>query len=251
MYSINNKVAIITGGGRDIGRAVSEKLAAAGAKLCINYFSDEAKAKETLASIISNGGQAIIVQGDMTKTADVTNTIEACKSAFGDKIDILVNVAGGLLGRKLLAEMDENFWDAVMDVNVKSAFLVTQAVVPFMPSGSAIVNFSSQAARDGGGFGAIAYSSAKGAVLTFTKGLAKELGPKGIRVNCISPGMINTTFHNTFTKDEVRKNVAAATPLKREGQADEIGDLALYLVSDSASFITGASIEINGGTYFV
>ena len=251
MYSLNNKVAIITGGGRDIGRAVSEKLAASGAKVCINYFSDEANAKETLASIISKGGNAIIVQGDMTKAVDVTKTIRACTAAFGNSIHILVNVTGGIIGRKLLADMDENFWDAVMDVNVKSAFLVTQAVVPFMPSGSAIVNFSSQAARDGGGFGAIAYSSAKGAVLTFTKGLAKELGPKGIRVNCISPGMINTTFHNTFTKDEVRKNVAAATPLKREGQAGEIGDLALYLVSDNASFITGASMEINGGTYFV
>ena len=251
MYSLNNKVAIITGGGRDIGRAVSEKLAASGAKVCINYFSDEANAKETLASIISKGGNAIIVQGDMTKAVDVTKTIRACTAAFGNSINILVNVTGGIIGRKLLADMDENFWDAVMDVNVKSAFLVTQAVVPFMPSGSAIVNFSSQAARDGGGFGAIAYSSAKGAVLTFTKGLAKELGPKGIRVNCISPGMINTTFHNTFTKDEVRKNVAAATPLRREGQAGEIGDLALYLVSDNASFITGASMEINGGTYFV
>jgi 3-oxoacyl-[acyl-carrier protein] reductase len=162
-----------------------------------------------------------------------------------------VNVAGGLMGRKLLGEMEEDFWDAVMAVNLKSVFLVTKAVVPFMLKGGAIVNFSSQAARDGGGFGAIAYSSAKGAVLTMTRGLAKELGPKGIRVNCISPGMINTTFHNTFTKDEVRKNVAASTPLRREGEAREVGDLALYLVSDSSSFITGASIEINGGTYFI
>jgi 3-oxoacyl-[acyl-carrier protein] reductase len=160
-------------------------------------------------------------------------------------------VTGGLVARKLLPDMDEDFWDAVMAVNVKSAFMATKAVVPHMTEGGAIINFSSQAARDGGGFGAIAYASAKGAVLTMTRGLAKELGPKGIRVNCISPGMINTTFHNTFTKDEVRKNVAASTPLRREGEAKEVGDLALYLASDASSFITGASIEINGGTYFI
>ena len=251
MRMLQNKIAIITGGARDIGRQVSEKLAAAGARVCTNYFNDEVNAKETLASIKSNGGEGIIVKGDMTKAADVKNVLEACTAAFGNRIDILVNVAGGLMGRKLLADMDEPFWDAVMAVNVKSAFLVTQAVVPHMTDGGAIVNFSSQAARDGGGFGAVAYSSAKGAVLTMTKGLAKELGPKGIRVNCISPGMIDTTFHNTFTKEEVRKNVASSTPLRREGEAREVGDLALYLVSEASSFITGASIEINGGTYFV
>ena len=119
-----------------------------------------------------------------------------------------------------------------------------------MTEGGAIVNFSSQAARDGGGFGAIAYATAKGGILTMTRGLAKELGPKGIRVNCVSPGMINTTFHNTFTKPEVRTNVAAATPLRREGNASEVADLVLYLVSDRSTFINGESVEINGGTYF-
>ncbi len=251
MQNLKNKVAIITGGSRDIGEQVSMKIALAGAKVCINYLNDEKKALETLAAIRSLGGEAIIAKGNMTISADVEKIVTACIEAFGNTIDILVNVTGGLIARKQLAEMDENFWDAVMDVNVKSAFLVTKAVVPYMTNGGAIVNFSSQAARDGGGFGAIAYAAAKGAILTMTKGLAKELGPKGIRVNCISPGMINTHFHNTFTKDEVRKNVAAATPLRREGEATEVGDLALYLVSDAASFITGASIEINGGTYFV
>ena len=251
MQVLSKKVAIITGGSRDIGEQVSLKIALAGAKVCINYLNNEQKALETLATIRSSGGEAIIVKGDMTISSDVEKILQSCIEAFGNTIDILVNVAGGLIARKQLAEMDENFWDAVMDVNVKSAFLVTKAVVPYMTNGGSIVNFSSQAARDGGGFGAIAYASAKGAILTMTKGLAKELGPKGIRVNCISPGMINTNFHNTFTKDEVRKNVAAATPLRREGEAAEIGDLALYLVSNASSFITGASIEINGGTYFV
>jgi 3-oxoacyl-[acyl-carrier protein] reductase len=251
MQVLQNKVAIVTGGGRDIGGKISEKLAAEGAKVCINYFSDADKANETLVAVKNAGGDAILVKGDMTKAADVNAVVAACTKAYGNTIDILVNVAGGLMGRKLLPDMDEAFWDTVMNVNVKSAFLTTQAVVPHMTNGGAIVNFSSQAARDGGGFGAIAYSSAKGAVLTMTKGLAKELGPKGIRVNCISPGMINTTFHNTFTKDEVRKNVAAATPLRREGEAGEVADLALYLVSNASSFITGASIEINGGSYLL
>ena len=251
MKLLSGKVAIVTGGARDIGKQISLRLAASGAKVCINYHNSEYSAKELLQEIESSGGSAIIVKGDMTKSADIANVVAACTAAFGNTIDILVNVSGGLMARKLLADIDDQFWDAVLNVNLKSVFKVTQAVVPYMSNGGSIVNFSSQAARDGGGFGALAYSTAKGGVLTFTKGLAKELGPKGIRVNCVSPGMINTTFHDTFTKDEVRKNVAASTPLRREGNASEVGDLALYLCSDASSFITGASIEINGGTYFV
>ena len=251
MKLLSGKVAIVTGGARDIGKQISLKLAAAGAKVCINYHNSEVSAKELLQEIEATGGSAIIVKGDMTKTADVSNVVSACTAAFGNTIDILINVSGGLMARKLLADIDDQFWDAVMDVNLKSVFKVSQAVVPFMTKGGSIVNFSSQAARDGGGFGALAYSASKGGVLTFTKGLAKELGPKGIRVNCVSPGMINTTFHDTFTKDEVRKNVAASTPLRREGNAAEVADLAVYLAVPSSSFVTGASIEINGGTYFV
>lgn len=251
MNSFKGKTAIVTGGGRDIGRQVSLKLAAAGANVCINFNSNQQAADETVAAIEKAGGNAIAVKGDMTKSADVNSMINACTTAYGNQINVLVNVAGGLIARKLINEMDEEFWDSVMDVNLKSAFLVTRAVVPHMPAGSAIVNFSSQAARDGGGFGAIAYATAKGAILTFTRGLAKELGPKGIRTNCVSPGMINTTFHNTFTKPEVRTNVANATPLRREGEANEVGDLVVYLASDSASFVNGASVEINGGTYFI
>lgn len=251
MSSFKDKVALVTGGARDIGRQVSLKLAAAGAKVCINYFNNEEQANETLQLIKDAGGEAILVQGDMTKAADVQKVIANCTAAFGDTIHVLVNVAGGIMGRKPLAELDEAFWDSVIDVNLKSAYLVTRATVPHMTKGGAIVNFSSQAARDGGGGGALAYATAKGAVLTMTRGLAKELGPKGIRVNCVSPGMINTTFHNTFTKQEIRTNVAASTPLRREGEASEVGDLVLYLASDSSSFINGESVEINGGTYFV
>jgi 3-oxoacyl-[acyl-carrier protein] reductase len=247
---LNGSVAIVTGGARDIGRQVSIKLAQAGASVCINYLANEAQAAETLRLIRDAGGTAITVQGDITKAEDVKHVVNACTEAFGQTIHILVNVAGGLMGRKLLPDLDEAFWDAVMDVNLKSVYLVTREVVPHMTDGGAIVNFASQAARDGGGFGALAYATAKGGVLTLTRGLAKELGPKGIRVNCVSPGMINTTFHDTFTKPEVRNNVAAATPLRREGRADEVGDLVLYLASSASSFINGESVEINGGTYF-
>jgi 3-oxoacyl-[acyl-carrier protein] reductase len=250
MSSMKGKVAIVTGGARDIGRQVSVKLAQQGAKVCINYFGNQELAEETLAMITDAGGEAIIAHGDMTKPAEVKQVVEACAAAFGNTIHVLVNVAGGLLGRKPLAELDEEFWDAVMNVNLKSVYLVTRATVPYMTDGGAIVNFASQAARDGGGGGALAYATAKGGVLTMTRGLAKELGPKGIRVNCVSPGMINTTFHDTFTRPEIRTNVAAATPLRREGNAAEVGDLVVYLAGDGSSFINGESVEINGGTYF-
>lgn len=250
MSSLQGKVAIVTGGARDIGRQVSLKLAAAGVKVCVNYNSNQQLADETVQQIKQAGGTAIAVKADMTKSADVKQLVDACIAAYGNAIHILVNVAGGLMGRKVLADLDEEFWDAVMAVNLKSAYLATRAVVPYMSAGGAIVNFASQAARDGGGGGAIAYATAKGGVLTLTRGLAKELGPKGIRVNCVSPGMISTAFHDTFTRPEIRTNVANATPLRREGQAAEVADLVLYLSSDAASFINGESVEINGGSYF-
>ena len=247
---MKNKIAIVTGGARDIGQQASLKLATAGAKVCINYHSNSQQADQTIKLIKDAGGEAITVQGDMTRAADVKKVVDACLAAYGNVIHVLVNVAGGLMGRKLLGDLDEEFWDAVINVNLKSAYLVTKEVVPYMTEGGSVVNFSSQAARDGGGFGGVAYAASKGGILSLTRGLAKELGPKGIRVNCVSPGMINTNFHNTFTKPEVRKNVAAATPLRREGEAKEIGDLVLYLASDASSFINGESVEINGGSYF-
>jgi 3-oxoacyl-[acyl-carrier protein] reductase len=162
---------------------------------------------------------------------------------------VLIHVTGGLVARKTIADMDEDHWQKVMDLNATSLFRMVKAVTPHMPDGSAIVAFASQAGRDGGGPGAVAYAASKGAVLTMTRGLAKELSPR-IRVNAICPGMIDTDFHNIFTKDEARKNVAAATPLKREGTSDEVADLAAFLASDEASFITGANVDINGGTLF-
>ncbi|WP_026463167.1 SDR family NAD(P)-dependent oxidoreductase [Adhaeribacter aquaticus] len=247
---LKDKVAIVTGGGRDIGREVSYKLAREGAKVVINYCYGKEVAEETLEQIKSQGGEAILVQADMTKSEDVTQLVAKTKEAYGEEIHILINVAGGIVGRKPFLEMDEEFWDQVINLNLKSVFLACKNVIPFMPSGGAILNFSSQAARDGGGAGAVAYASSKGAISTFTRGLAKELGPKNIRVNAVTPGLIDTTFHDKFTKPEVRTNVANATPLKREGTASEVADLVAFLVSEEASFITGANYDIDGGLLF-
>jgi len=247
---LKNKVAIVTGGARDIGRAVSVKLACEGASVVVNYFRKEEEAKETLAEIKANGGKAIAVYGDMTKPADIANLIAKSQEAFGEEIHILINVAGGLVARKTTQDMDDEFWDLIFDLNVKSVFRVTKAALPFMKEGASVINFSSLAGRDGGGPGASAYAAAKGALMTYTRALAKEQGPRGIRVNAVAPGMIATAFHDTFSKPEVRVNVANATALRREGRAKEVADLVTYLVSDEASFITGTNVDINGGLAF-
>ena len=250
MINLKGKVAIVTGGTRDIGRSCSVKLAAAGAKVVVNYHSNKAAGEETVATIEKAGGTAVLVKGDMTKKADVDNLVAEAVKAFGKDIHILVNNVGGLVARKKLAEMDEEFLNHVMALNVNSAFLATQAVVPHMPAGSSIVNLASLAGRDGGGGGSAAYSMSKGAVITFTRSMAKELGPQGIRSNSLCPGMIDTTFHDTFTPDAVRRNVEASVPLRRQGHPDDCADTVVYLASDAASYITGANIDINGGMFF-
>ena len=248
--SFKDKVAIVTGGGRDIGRAVSLKLAAAGAKVCINFANDEASARETLAQVEAAGGRAIVHRADVSRAAEVDGLVQAAREAFGDRVDILVNVAGGLVERRPLDAIDEAFFHRVMDLNMTSTFLATRAAVPHMGEGGAIVNFASLAGRDGGGPGSSIYATSKAAVMGFTRAMAKELGPRGIRVNALCCGMIATRFHDDFTKPEVRKAVAAATPLRREGRADEAADVAVYLASDAASFINGANIDVNGGVNF-
>ncbi len=250
MMRLKNKVAIVSGGSRDIGRAISVQLAQEGAKVVVNFLGNKANAEETLALIHAVGGEGIIVQADMTKKSEVESLVNTTKATYGNEIHILANVAGGLVARKSTAEMDEDFWDLVMNINLKSVFLAVQAVTPFMPSGSSIINFSSLAGRDGGGPGASAYATSKGALMTYTRALAKEFGVKGIRVNAVAPGMIATAFHDTFTKPEVRTNVANATALKREGNANEVADLVVYLASEQSSYITGANFDINGGLSF-
>ena len=144
MSELSQKVVLVTGGARDIGRAISVRLAEMGASVVVNFRSNAADAEETLRQIAAKQGHAIAVQGDVLVAADIARMVQAATAKFGGKIDILVNVAGGLIARKTILEMDEAHWDAVIDLNLKSVFLVTKAVLPYMPDGGAIVNFSSQ-----------------------------------------------------------------------------------------------------------
>jgi 3-oxoacyl-[acyl-carrier protein] reductase len=244
------KTAIVVGGGRDIGRSVSIALAREGAKVVVNFNNDATAAQATVDDITKAGGDAILVKADATKLDDMHALVKAAQAAFGDQIDILATVAGGMVARKTLDEMDEEFFDWVMRLNVHSAFFAMKAAVPHMTAGASVINFSSQAGRDGGGPGATAYATGKGAVMTFTRGMAKELGPKGIRVNAVCPGMIATSFHDRFSKDEVREKVAGMTPLRRQGAADEVADVVTFLASDEAAFLTGVCLDVNGGLLF-
>ena len=250
MSKFKGKVAVVTGGSRDIGRAISLQLAKEGAKVVVNYLNSEAGANETVDEIKSFGGEAIAVKADVSKLKDIQHLKAKAVEAFGDKIDILVNNAGGLFARKTLQELDESFYDLVMNVNFKATVFVIQAFAPLMGKGASIINLSSLAARDGGGGGSSLYASSKGAVTTFTRAMAKELGPNGIRVNALCPGLIGTKFHDDFTPDNVREMVAGKTPVRREGRADEVADLVVYLASDKSSFITGTNFDINGGLAF-
>ncbi|WP_394973092.1 SDR family NAD(P)-dependent oxidoreductase [uncultured Croceitalea sp.] len=250
MGKLEGKIAVVTGGSRDIGRAIAIKLAKEGANVVVNYFNTEAGAIETVKTIKSLGQKAIAVKADASNLDDIKKLKDQTVEAFGEQVHILVNNAGGLFARKTLQEFDEDFYNLVMNVNFKSTVFVSQAFEPLMPKGASIINLSSQAARDGGGGGSALYASSKGAVTTFTRAMAKELGPKGIRVNALCPGLIGTKFHDDFTKDEVRTKVASGTPLRREGGAEEVADLVAYLGSDEASFVTGNNIDINGGLAF-
>jgi 3-oxoacyl-[acyl-carrier protein] reductase len=247
---LNNKIALVTGGARDIGKAIAMQLASAGARVIVHYWCSGREAENTISEIRRAGGEAVSCCADLTKNDDVLKIKDFCISTYGESLDILINNSGGLIARKKLEEQDEGFYNAVMDVNFKSLFLVTRAFVKLLPPGAAIVNISSLAARDGGGGGSSLYAASKGAITTYTRSLAKELGPLGIRVNSVCPGMINTSFHDIFTAGEIRTRVAAATPLGREGSAGEVADLVCFLASEKASFITGVNYDINGGLGF-
>lgn len=248
--SLRNKVVIVTGGSRDIGGAISLAFGEGGACVVVNYNQSQKEAEGIVNSIKEKGGRAISVRADVSKWDQVQHLIDEARKSFGNAIHVLVNNAGSFVEMRTLQEADESFWDRVMDVNAKSTFLACKAVIPFMPKGSAIVNISSMAARNGGGPGKIIYAASKGAVSTLTRGLAKELGPLGIRVNCIEPGYIDTRFHET-TPPDVLKQMVNATLVKRAGRADEVASVTLFLAGDQSSFINGQAIPVNGGAYFV
>ncbi len=245
--NLKGQTAIVTGAGRDIGRACALQLAADGANVVLSYHSSGEGADSAVAEIKGNGGNAIAVQADLSDSSGVDTLVKQAVDNF-KSIEILVNNTGGLLARKTISEMSLEHWNNVMSLNTTSTFLMIKACLPHMKKGS-IVNLASQAGRDGGGPGSVAYAASKGAVMTMTRGLAKELGPD-IRVNALCPGMIDTDFHNIFTKPEVRTHVANASPVKREGLPEDIANLVCFMASDKSAFITGANIDINGGMLF-
>lgn len=251
MSGLTGRVALVTGAEVGIGRATAMALAQDGADVAVHYYSSETGAKEVVQAIEALGRRAAIFQADLTKSAEVTRTVQAAEGRFG-RIDILVNNAGGLVGRHALVDMTEAFFNDVMNVNVLTTFLCCQAVAPGMIARrqGAIINLTSLAAHNGGGPGASVYSAAKAAVLTLTKAYAKELAPYGIRVNAVSPGLIGgTPFHNTFTSAEAFAGAVKTIPLGRAGKPDDVAKVIAFLAGDAASFVVGETIEINGGMY--
>jgi 3-oxoacyl-[acyl-carrier protein] reductase len=242
-------VALVTGGGAGLGRACALVLGKRGAKVAVHYMKSREGADEVVAQLQASGVEAASFQADLTKSAEVDAMVAAVNAKFGS-IDILVNNAGDLIARQPLLEMSEEFFHSVMDVNLTSTFLVCRAVGPAMIARKTgtIINMSSLAAWNGGGPGAAAYSASKGAVVSLTKGLAKELSPHGIRVNCVAPGLIgDTAFHGRFTAPAAFEAAAKGVLLGRAGTPDEVATVVAFLASSDASFLTGETIEINGG----
>ena len=242
-------VALVTGGGAGLGRACALQLGQRGARVAVHYLKSRDGADAVVAALKAAGTEAQAFQGDLTKSADVQALVEAATARFG-AIDILVNNAGDLIERKPLLEMSEELFHTVMDVNLTSAFLMCRAAGPGMVARKrgTIINMSSLAAWNGGGPGAGAYSTAKGAIVSFTKALAKELAPHGIRVNCVAPGLIGeTAFHGRFTAPAAFENAAKGVLLGRAGTPEEVATVVAFLASSESSFLTGETIEINGG----
>jgi 3-oxoacyl-[acyl-carrier protein] reductase len=245
---LTGKVALVTGASSGIGAAAAEVLAELGARVSLGYWANAAGAMEVRDRIAGAGGQAVAVKADVRRTSEVQALVAQTAGALGP-IDVLVNNAGSLVRRARLEELTEDTWDEVFALNLKSAVFCTRAVVPSMverKSGT-IINVGSIAGRNGGGPGAGAYAAAKAALMSLTRSWAKELAPKGVRVNAVAPGVIATPFHDTFSTPEMIQNFVSAIPLGRVGTPKECATVIAFLASDAASYLVGETIEINGG----
>lgn len=250
---LTGRTAVITGASRGIGAATALAFARQGAaKVVLHFNSYRQGAEETAAQISSAGAQVSMIQADLATTDGMHELIRRVRDE-APAVDILVNNAGHLVKRAKLAESTEEVYDSVMNLNVKSLWFLTQAVVPSMIERHSgfIVNVSSIAARNGGGPGATMYSAAKAAVSAITKGWAKELAPHGIRVNAVSPGTVDNHFHEVHSNRQILDSMVAQTPAGRLGTNDEVADTILFLCSDASRYIHGQTIEINGGMYMV
>lgn len=245
---LTGKVALITGASSGIGAAAAVVLADLGAHVAFGYHQNQQGADEVRDAIAKTGAKALAIRGDVRSTDDVKAMVEQTRAGLGP-IDILVNNAGSLVERQKIADISLERWNEVLNLNLTSAMLCSQLVIPGMleRKKGVIINLVSIAGRNGGGPGALAYATAKGALITFTKGLARELAPNGIRVNGVSPGVIDTPFHEVFSTPEMIKNFVAGIPMGRTGTSMECATAIAFLVSDAASYITGETLEINGG----
>jgi 3-oxoacyl-[acyl-carrier protein] reductase len=244
----SGEVAWITGSSTGIGAASAVALAEQGCRVVVHYNRSESEAQEVLERIKASGGEAMLVGGDVADAGEVARMVGEIGDRYG-RIDILVNNAGTLIERRNFSEMTEDLWDQVMNVNLKSVFLCSKAVLPTMKrqGRGRIINMTSVAARNGGGPGSAAYASAKGGVSTLTRAMAKELVSDNILVNGVAPGVITTPFHDRFTPLEMRENMTAAIPIGREGTPEEVAGAVLFLASPWADYLVGEIIEVNGG----
>jgi len=249
-FDFTGKVVLITGASSGIGRATAELFGRCGASVAITYLNNKAGADEAAAAISAaeGGPRAVAIKADVTRTSEIEQMISEVEAGLGP-VDILVNNAGSLIERLKTLELTEQRWNEVLNLNATSAFFASKAVIPKMleKGSGVIVNVTSIAARNGGALGSIHYSSAKAAILTMTKGLAKEFAAQGIRVNAVSPGVIDTPYHETFTTPEVMQNLRKAIPMGREGRPEEVAGVIAFLASEAASYLCGETIEVNGG----
>jgi 3-oxoacyl-[acyl-carrier protein] reductase len=247
-FDLTNRVALVTGGSSGIGAATAAMLAECGARVAIGYHDNNDAADDLVRQIAQSGGKAVALRADLRRVAAAQALVEEAAAALGP-IDILVNGAGSLIRRSPLPQLTEDDWNEVLTLNLSSAVFCTKAVAPSMIARrrGAIVNIGSIAGHNGGGPGAGPYAAAKAGLMAMTKSLAKELAPHGVRVNAVSPGVIDTRFHQVFTTPEMMRNFVSTIPLGRIGTPVECAKAITFLVSDAASYIVGETLEINGG----